>query len=169
VHKEKQLAVTIPQGVEDGTRIRLAGEGEAGLRGAPAGDLYIFISIKPHRFFQRDGADIYCRVPIPMTTAALGGSIEVPTVEGSLARVSIPAGTPTGHQFRLKGKGMSALRSSVRGDMFVQALVETPVNLTEKQKEILRQFESESTAERTSPQSHGFFDKVKELWEDLKE
>ncbi|HEY4636221.1 MAG TPA: molecular chaperone DnaJ [Rhodospirillales bacterium] len=169
VHKEKQLSVNIPKGVEDGTRIRLAGEGEAGLRGAPPGDLYIFLSIKPHRFFQRDGADIYCRVPIPMTTAALGGVIEVPTVEGSLARVTIPEGTPTGHQFRLKGKGMSVLRSVARGDMFVQAMVETPVNLTDKQKELLREFESESTTERTSPQAHGFFGKVKELWEDLKE
>ena len=169
VHKEKQLSVNIPQGVEDGTRIRLAGEGEAGLRGASPGDLYIFLAIKPHRFFQRDGADIYCRVPIPMTTAALGGVIEVPTVEGSLARVTIPEGTPTGHQFRLKGKGMSVLRSVARGDMFVQAMVETPVNLTDKQKELLREFESESSTERTSPQAHGFFGKVKELWEDLKE
>ncbi|MBI2585177.1 MAG: molecular chaperone DnaJ [Rhodospirillales bacterium] len=169
VHREKQLSVNIPQGVEDGTRIRLAGEGEAGLRGAPPGDLYIFLSIKPHRFFQRDGADIYCRVPIPMTTAALGGVIEVPTVEGTRARVTIPEGTPTGHQFRLKGKGMSVLRSAARGDMFVQAMVETPVNLTDKQKELLRQFEGESSTERTSPQAHGFFGKVKELWEDLKE
>ncbi|HEX9798987.1 MAG TPA: molecular chaperone DnaJ [Thermoanaerobaculia bacterium] len=169
VHKEKQLSVSIPQGVEDGTRIRLAGEGEAGLRGAPPGDLYIFLSIKTHRFFQRDGADIYCRVPIPMTTAALGGVIEVPTVEGTRARVTLPAGTPTGHQFRLRGKGMTGLRSAVRGDMFVQAVVETPVNLTDRQKELLREFDKESTAGRTSPQSHGFFDKVKELWEDLKE
>ncbi|MEE2699387.1 MAG: molecular chaperone DnaJ [Pseudomonadota bacterium] len=168
-HKEKQLSVSIPQGVEDGTRIRLNGEGESGLRGAPPGDLYIFLSIKQHRLFQRDGADIYCRVPIPMTTAALGGSSEIPTIEGKLARVTIPAGTPTGHQFRLKNKGMSILRSKSRGDMFVQALVETPVKLTNRQKELLKEFESEGDAETQSPQSHGFFDKVRELWEDLKE
>jgi molecular chaperone DnaJ len=169
VHKEKQLSVSIPQGVEDGTRIRLSGEGESGLRGAPPGDLYIFLSLKPHRLFQRDGADIYCRVPIAMTTAVLGGAIEIPTIEGKLARVTIPAGTPTGHQFRLKNKGMSILRSKARGDMFVQALVETPVNLTERQKELLKEFEGESDAKTLSPQAHGFFDKVKELWEDLKE
>ncbi|MBT7943429.1 MAG: molecular chaperone DnaJ [Alphaproteobacteria bacterium] len=169
VHKEKQLSVNIPEGVEDGTRIRLTGEGEAGLRGAPPGDLYIFLSLKPHRLFQRDGADIYCRVPIAMTTAVLGGSVEVPTIEGKLARINIPAGTPTGHQFRLKEKGMSILRSSARGDMFVQALVETPVNLTDRQKELLNEFAEESGAETHSPQAHGFFDKVKELWEDLKD
>ena len=169
VRKEKQLSVNIPEGVEEGTRIRLSGEGEAGLRGAPPGDLYIFLGIKPHRLFQRQGADIHCRVPLPMTTAVLGGTIEVPTVEGKLARVTIPAGTPTGHQFRLKGKGMSVLRSTARGDMFVQAMVETPVNLTDKQKELLKEFEAESPTEKTSPQAAGFFDKVRELWEDLKE
>ncbi len=169
VQHEKQLSVNIPQGVEDGTRIRLAGEGEAGLRGAPPGDLYIFLSLKPHRLFQRDGADIYCRVPISMATATLGGAIEVPTLEGKLARVTIPAGTPTGHQFRLKNKGMTILRSQARGDMFIQAMVETPVNLTERQKELLKEFETESSPETHSPQAHGFFGKVKELWEDLKE
>jgi len=169
VQKEKTLSVNIPSGVEDGTRIRLAGEGEAGLRGGPAGDLYIFLSIANHRFFQRDGADIYCRVPIPMTTATLGGTIEVPTVEGKLARLTIPEGTPTGHQFRLKDKGMRVLRSDARGDMFVQAAVETPVNLTKRQKEILTEFEGEGNAATQSPQSHGFFDKVKDLWEDLKD
>ena len=166
---EKQLSVNIPQGVEEGTRIRLAGEGEAGLRGAPPGDLYIFLTLKPHRLFQRDGADIYCRVPISMSTASLGGSVEVPTLEGKLVRLAIPAGTPTGHQFRLKNKGMTVLRSSARGDMFVQALVETPVNLTTKQKELLKEFEQESSTETHSPQAHGFFGKVRELWEDLKE
>ena len=169
VHHEKQLSVNIPQGVEDGTRIRLAGEGEAGLRGAPPGDLYIFLTLKPHRLFQRDGADIYCRVPISMSTASLGGSVEVPTLEGKLVRVTIPAGTPTGHQFRLKNKGMTVLRSSARGDMFVQAMVETPVNLTDRQKELLKEFDAQSGAETHSPQAAGFFGKVKELWEDLKE
>ena len=128
--KERTLSVNIPAGVEDGTRIRLAGEGEAGMRGGPAGDLYIFLSIKPHEFFQRDGADIFCRVPISMTTAALGGHIDVPTVDGGKTRVKVPEGTETGKQFRLKGKGMPVLRSKVTGDMYIQVEVETPKNLT---------------------------------------
>ena len=169
VQKEKTLSVSIPSGVEDGTRIRLGGEGEAGLRGAPSGDLYIFLTVAPHRLFQRDGADIYCRVPIPMTTAVLGGAIEVPTVDGGRARVTIPAGTQSGNQFRLKGKGMSVYRSASRGDMFVQATVETPVNLSRAQKELLREFAEKGNAAKMSPLSHGFFSKVKELWEDLKE
>jgi len=168
-HKEKKLSVSVPSGVEDGTRIRLGDEGEAGLRGAPAGDLYIFLSISPHRMFRRDGANIHCRAPIPMTTAALGGTIEVPTVEGKLTRVSIPAGAQSGQQFRLKGKGMRVLRSDARGDMFVQVAVETPVSLSKKQKDLLKEFEEESSHEKHSPESHGFFDKVKDLWEDLKE
>ncbi len=169
VHKEKQLSVTVPPGVEDGTRIRLSGEGEAGMRGAPPGDLYIFLSLKPHRLFQRDGANIHCRVPIPMTTAALGGAIEVPTIDGSRAKIAIPAGAQTGHQFRLRGKGMSVLRSEARGDMFVQATVETPVSLTKRQKELLKEFAAAGKESEQSPESHGFFAKVKELWEDLKE
>lgn len=169
VRREKMLSVNIPAGVEDGTRIRLAGEGEAGMRGAPAGDLYIFLTVAPHRFFQRDGANIYCRVPIPMTTAALGGTIEVPTLDGRRARITIPAGTQSGHQFRLAGKGMPVLRSSAHGDMFVQTGVETPMNLTKRQKELLRDFEQAGSAEKTSPESAGFFAKVKELWEDLKD
>jgi molecular chaperone DnaJ len=166
--RDKTLSVTVPAGVEDGTRIRLAGEGEPGMRGAPSGDLYIFLSVQPHRLFQREGANIHCRVPLTMVTASLGGSIEVPTVDGSRARVSIPAGTQSGHQFRLRGKGMSVLRSPARGDMFVEALVETPVNLSKRQEELLREFEAEGGTE-TSPQSTGFFAKVKELWEDLKD
>ncbi|MEK9672062.1 MAG: molecular chaperone DnaJ [Rhodospirillaceae bacterium] len=169
VHKDKTLSVTIPAGVEDGTRIRLAGEGEAGLRGAPPGDLYLFLGIRPHRFFQRDGTDIHCRVPIPMTTATLGGQIEVPTIEGKLARISIPEGTPTGHQLRLAGKGMSVMRSDARGDMFLQVVVETPQKLSDEQKELLKQFESLSDKAKQNPQSTGFFDKVKDLWEDLKD
>jgi molecular chaperone DnaJ len=168
VRKEKTLAVSIPAGVEDGTRIRLAGEGEAGLRGAPPGDLYIFVSIAAHRFFQRDGANIFCRVPIPMIRAALGGAIEVPAVDGSRAKVNIPAGTQSGHQFRLKGKGMSVLRSPARGDMYIEAVVETPVNLTKKQQELLKEFEQAGT-DKQSPQSEGFFAKVRELWEDLRD
>jgi len=166
--KDKTLSVTVPAGVEDGTRIRLGGEGEPGMRGAPSGDLYIFLSVQPHRLFQREGANIHCRVPLTMVTAAMGGSIEVPTVDGGRAKVSIPAGTQSGHQFRLRGKGMSVLRSPARGDMFVEAQVETPVNLSKRQEELLREFDAEGGNE-TSPQSTGFFAKVKELWEDLKD
>jgi molecular chaperone DnaJ len=167
--KEKTLQVAVPAGVEDGTRIRLAGEGEAGLRGAPPGDLYIFISTAPHRLFKREGANIFCRVPIPMTTAALGGAIDVPAVDGSRARITIPAGTQSGHQFRLRSKGMSVLRATARGDMFVEAHVETPMNLTKRQQELLRDFEREAEGKETSPQSEGFFAKVRELWEDLRD
>lgn len=169
MRKEKTLQVGIPAGVEDGTRIRLAGEGEAGLRGAAPGDLYVFLALAPHRFFQRDGANIHCRVPIPMTTAVLGGNIEVPTIDGGRARITIPPGTQSGHQFRLKGKGMSVLRSPARGDMFVQAIVETPVNLTKKQQELLREFEKAGGQETTHPESAGFFAKVREFFEDLKD
>ena len=166
VTKERTLSVNIPAGVEDGTRIRLAGEGEAGLRGGPAGDLYIFLSIKPHEFFQRDGSDIFCRVPISMTTAALGGQIEVPTVEGGRTRVKIPEGTQAGRQFRLRGKGMPVLRSKVVGDMYIQVEVETPKNLTRKQKDILKEFERAST-ESTNPESSGFFARVKEFFDGI--
>ena len=167
--QEKTLSVNIPPGVEEGTRIRLTGEGEAGLRGAQAGDLYIFISVAAHRIFQRDSANIYCQVPLALTAAALGGHIEVPTVDGGRARITIPAGTQTGHRFRLKGKGMSILRSKERGDMFVEATVETPVNLSKKQKELLREFESTGRQSKNSPEAEGFFSKVKDLWEDLKD
>ena len=170
VHKEKTLSVNIPAGVETGTRIRLSGEGEAGLRGAPGGDLYIFLNVTSHRIFQRDGANIHVRVPVPMTTAALGGSVEVPTVDGNRARINIPAGTQSGQQFRLRAKGMSMLRTTSRGDMFVELSVETPVNLTKKQKELMDEFRSEGGDESThSPESGGFFSKVKDLWEDLKD
>ncbi|MBI5163193.1 MAG: molecular chaperone DnaJ [Magnetospirillum sp.] len=170
VRKEKTLQVTIPAGVEDGTRIRLAGEGEAGMRGAPPGDLYIFLALAQHRLFQREGANIYCRVPIPMVTAAVGGTIEVPVIDGSRAKVTIPPGTQSGHQFRLKGKGMSVLRSPARGDMFIHAQVEIPVNLTARQVELLKEFDKAGdAATRHSPESEGFFAKVKELWKDLTE
>ena len=168
VQKEKTLSVTIPKGVEEGTRIRLSGEGEAGTQGAPNGDLYIFLSISSHRLFQRDGANIYCRVPISMVTATLGGTIEVPTIDGSRARLTIPNGTQSGQRFHLRGKGMTVLRSPARGDMFVETSVETPVNLNKRQEELLREFEKAGN-DNTSPQSSGFFAKVKEIWEDLKE
>jgi molecular chaperone DnaJ len=169
LQKEKTLQVNIPAGVEDGTRIRLSGEGEAGVRGAGPGDLYIFLAIQPHRLFQRDGADIHCRVPIPMTTAALGGSIEVPTIDGGRTRISVPAGTQTNRRFRLKGKGMSVMRSTARGDMYVEVNAETPVNLTKRQRELLREFESESKDRKHHPESEGFFTRVKEFWDDLTE
>src|SRR5712675_1932468 len=167
--REKTLSVNIPAGVEDGIRIRLAGEGEVGVRGAAPGDLYIFVSIAAHQIFQRDGANIFCRVPIPMTTAALGGAIEVPTVEGSRARVTVPPGTQSGHQFRLRGKGMSVLRSNLRGDMYIHAIVETPVNLTKRQQELLREFANAGENRKTNPESEGFFARVKEFFEDLRE
>jgi molecular chaperone DnaJ len=169
VRQERTLQVKIPAGVEDGTRIRLAGEGEAGMRGAAAGDLYVFLSIRQHDIFQRDGANVFCRVPIPMTSAALGGQIEVPTVDGSRARITIPAGVQSGHQFRLRGKGMSVMRSAVRGDMYVQAMIETPVNLTAKQRDLLKEFEKAGGSKPTSPESEGFFSRVKELWREIKD
>jgi molecular chaperone DnaJ len=169
VRREKTLSVNIPAGVEDGTRIRLAGEGEVGLHGAAPGDLYIFVSIAAHAIFQRDGANIFCRVPIPFTSAALGGTIEVPTVEGSRTRVTVPPGTQSGHQFRLRSKGMTVLRSPVRGDMYIQAIVETPVNLTKRQQELLREFEKAGENGKTNPESEGFFARVKEFFEDLRE
>jgi molecular chaperone DnaJ len=168
VTKERTLSVTIPSGVEDGTRIRLASEGEAGLRGGSPGDLYIFLSIKPHEFFQRDGADLFCRVPIAMTTAALGGEIEVPTIDGGRSRVKIPEGSETGKQFRLKAKGMPVLRSKQLGDLYIQVEVETPKNLTRKQRELLKSFEDASNP-NTSPESAGFFARVKEFFEGIGE
>ena len=169
VRREKTLSVNIPPGVEDGTRIRLAGEGEVGVHGASPGDLYIFVSIAAHSIFQRDGANIFCRVPIPFTTAALGGAIEVPTVEGSRTKVTVPAGTQSGHQFRLRAKGMTVLRSPARGDMYIHAIVETPVNLNKRQQELLREFEKEGERGKTNPESEGFFARVKEFFEDLRE
>jgi len=169
--KSKTLSVNVPAGVEDGTRIRLTGEGEAGMRGAQSGDLYIFLSVVQHRIFQREGANTFCNVPIPMTTAALGGEIEVPTVDGGRARIKIPEGTQGGNQFRLRSKGMSVMRSDARGDMFVQVSVETPVKLTGEQKDILRAFEAAGggNAENHNPESQGFFSKVKDFFEDLTE
>ncbi len=167
VRRERNLNVNIPAGVEDGTRIRLAGEGEAGLRGSPTGDLYIFVGVRQHRFFQRDGKDLHCQVPITMAAAALGGTVEIPTIDGTRAKLSIAAGTQSGHQLRVKGKGMSVLRQQGRGDLFVTVMVETPVNLTARQKELLREFEKE--AGNNNPQSSGFFQRVKEFWSDLRD
>jgi molecular chaperone DnaJ len=168
VRKEKILSVSIPAGVEEGTRIRLANEGEVGMRGGAAGDLYIFLSVAEHEIFQRDGDDLHCTIPIPMTIASLGGSIEAPTIDGGRVKVTVPEGTQNGHQFRLRGKGMSILRSSARGDMYIHTAVETPVHLTKKQKDILREFE-DAGSKGHSPESERFFAKVKDFWADLKE
>ena len=164
--KSRKLSVDVPKGIEDGTRIRLANEGEAGLRGGPPGDLYIFVSIRPHELFHRDGADLYARVPIAMTTAALGGEFEVPTLEGVRAKVKVAAGTQAGQRVRLKGKGMPVLRQNQTGDLYVQLDVETPQNLSRRQRELLQEFESLSTKEN-SPTSDGFFNKLKGFFEKL--
>jgi molecular chaperone DnaJ len=166
VTRERTLAVNIPAGVEDGTRIRLAGEGEAGVRGGPPGDLYIFLSIGGHPFFQRDGADLHCRVPVSLVTAALGGEFEVPTIDGGKTKVKVPEGTQSGRRFRLGGKGMPVLRSRQSGDMYVQVVVETPQQLTKKQRELLAEFERLSSSQ-TQPESSGFLGKVKEFLDGL--
>ena len=166
VMRERTLSVNIPPGVEDGTRIRLAGEGEAGVRGGPSGDLYIFLSISTHPFFQRDGADLHCRVPVSLVTAALGGEFEVPTIDGGQTRVKVPEGMQTGRRFRLQGKGMPVLRARQSGDMYVQVVVETPQKLTKKQRELLVEFDRLSSMD-TQPESAGFFGKVKEFLDGL--
>lgn len=168
VVEERSLSVNIPAGIEDGTRIRLAGEGEAGLRGGPPGDLYIFLSLKPHDIFQRDGSNLYCKVPISMTTAALGGSFGVTTLDGTQSRVKVPEGTQNGRQFRIKGKGMPVLRQSAVGDLFIQVSIETPQNLTRRQRELLEEFENLSSRDN-SPQSSGFFSRMKDFFESFGE
>jgi molecular chaperone DnaJ len=166
VTRERAMTVNVPAGVEDGTRIRLSGEGEAGLRGGGPGDLYIFLAIKPHPFFQRDGADLYCRVPISMVQASLGGEFSVRTLDGGDAKVRIPEGTQSGRQLKLRGKGMPILRSRDFGDLYIQAVVETPQNLTRRQRELLLEFEAESS-NKTHPESTGFLAKMKEFFEGL--
>ncbi|MCE6952228.1 molecular chaperone DnaJ [Cereibacter sphaeroides] len=166
VEKERSLSVNIPAGVETGTRIRLAGEGEAGMRGGPSGDLYIFIEVREHAIFQRDGVHLFCRVPVSITAAALGGEVEVPTIDGGSSRVKIPAGSQTGKQMRLRSKGMPALRGGGVGDMLIELAVETPVNLTARQKELLREFEKLS--EDNNPEGKSFFSKVKGFWDGMK-
>jgi molecular chaperone DnaJ len=166
VSRERTLSVNIPAGVEDGTRIRLAGEGEAGTRGGPPGDLYIFLAIKPHPFFQRDGADLYCRVPISMVQAALGGEIGVHTLDGGESKVKILEGTQSGKQFKIRGKGMPVLRARDFGDLYIQANVETPQNLTRRQRELLQEFDAESST-RTQPEASGFIARMKEFFENL--
>ncbi|MCO4776164.1 MULTISPECIES: molecular chaperone DnaJ [Lentibacter] len=166
VEKDRSLAVNIPAGVETGTRIRLAGEGEAGMRGGPTGDLYIFIEVEAHKIFEREGVNLFCRVPVSMAAAALGGDIEVPTIDGGRSRVKIPSGSQSGRQMRLRAKGMPALRGGGSGDMFIELAVETPVNLTSKQKELLKEFEALS--EDNNPESKSFFKSVKGFWDSMK-
>lgn len=166
VRKERTLAVTIPPGVENGTRIRLSGEGEAGQHGARAGDLYVILAVEGHSFFRREGANLYCRAPIPVTLAALGGKIDVPVIGGGKAEVEVKAGTQSGHQARLRGQGMSVLRSATRGDLYVELAVETPVKLNKRQKELLEEFAIESEKNKTNPESEGFFDRVRHMFGD---
>ena len=166
VTRERRLSVNIPPGVEDGTRIRLGGEGEAGAKGGPAGDLYIFVSTKPHPFFQRDGADLFCRVPISMVQAALGAEVSVHTLDGAAAKIKIPEGTQSGKQFKLKNKGMPVLRSRATGDLYIQMTVETPQSLTKRQRELLTEFEALSST-KTHPESAGFFARMKDFFENL--
>lgn len=168
ISQERTLSVNIPAGIEDGTRIRLTGEGEAGTRGGPSGDLYIFLSIKPHEFFQRDGSDLYCKVPISMATAALGGQFEVATLDGTQTRVKVPEGTQNGKQFRLRNKGMPVLRQQSTGDLYIQIAIETPQNLSKRQRELLEEFEKISSTEN-SPQSAGFFSRMKDFFEGIRE
>ena len=162
VRKERTLAVSVPAGVETGTRIRLSGEGEAGQNGGASGDLYVIVDVKAHALFQREGANLFCRVPLPMTLAALGGSIDVPTIDGVMAPMKVDAGVQSGHRVRMKHKGMSILRSQNRGDLYVEISVETPVHLTKRQKELLQEFAVEAETHKTNPVCDGFFKKVKE-------
>lgn len=166
VRRERTLAVDVPAGIENGTRIRLSGEGDAGPRGGPEGDLYIFVNIEDHEFFQRDGADLYCELPVPMTTAALGGALETPTIEGGRVKVDLPEGVQTGKKFRIKGKGMTRLNQKGRGDLIVEILVETPVGLTARQKELLREF-CEAGGDDKCPESKGFFTRAKRFWDGI--
>jgi molecular chaperone DnaJ len=166
VRKDRSLNVNIPAGVETGTRIRLAGEGEAGLRGGPAGDLYIFIEVEPHPIFERDGQNLFCRIPVSMATAALGGEIEAPTLDGGRSRVKVPQGVQSGKQLRLRGKGMPALRGAGAGDLYIELAVETPVNLTARQRELLKEFEE--AGRDNNPETQDFFSRVKGFWDGMK-
>ena len=173
VRRERILSVRIPAGVDDGARIRLAGEGDAGARGGPRGDLYIFLSVTPHELFERDGLDLLCTVPVPMTTAALGGEIEAPCLLGGETcdgqckiSVSVPEGAQTGKTVRLKGKGMPSLRSRQRGDLVVELFVETPTHLSARQKELMRELAG-LCGEKQNPKSSSFAGKAKRFWEEV--
>jgi molecular chaperone DnaJ len=173
VRRERKLEVRIPPGVDDGARIRLSGEGDAGAYGGPRGDLYIFLSVRPHDLFERDGLDLLCTVPVPMCTAALGGEIEAPCLMGGpdcdgecKLKVKVPEGTQTGHKMRIKGRGMPSLRGRQKGDLLVELFVETPTQLSARQKELMRELASCCSATQ-HPRSAGFFDKAKRFWDDI--
>jgi molecular chaperone DnaJ len=168
VEKQKTLSVRIPMGVDNGDRIRLSGEGEAGINGGPAGDLYVQVFVKEHALFQRDGDNLYCDVPICFTTAALGGELEVPTLEGKI-NLKIPAETQSGKQFRLRGKGVKSVRSATVGDLICKVQVETPVNLTKRQRELLAELDAtmHEGGKKHSPQQHSWMDKAKDFFKDI--
>ncbi|MEO7026396.1 MAG: molecular chaperone DnaJ [Caulobacteraceae bacterium] len=173
VRRERVLSVQVPAGVDDGARIRLAGEGDAGGRGGPRGDLYIFLSVQPHELFERDGLDLLCSLPVPMTTAALGGEIESPCLLGGQncdgqpkIRVKIPEGAQSGHTVRLRGRGMPSLRGRDRGDLVVELFIETPTRLTAKQKTLMRELAG-SVTEQQNPKSEKFFQKARRFWDDV--
>ena len=161
----KAVEVNIPSGIDDGQRIRLSGEGEPGRHGAPAGDLYVTVRIRAHKIFQRDGLDLHCELPISFATAALGGELEVPTLDGKV-KLTVPKETQTGRRMRVKGKGVKSLRSSAIGDLYCHIVVETPVNLTDRQKELLEEFERISTGlENQTPRKKSFLDKLRDLFD----
>ncbi|MEO1150134.1 MAG: molecular chaperone DnaJ [Pseudomonadota bacterium] len=168
VTKQRTLSVDVPAGIENGTRIRLSGEGEAGPRGGPEGDLYIFVGVLGHELFERDGPDLYCALPVPMATAVLGGDVEAPTIDGGRVKITVPEGAQSGKRFRLRGKGMSQLNAKQRGDLYVEIRVETPVKLTSRQKELMREFQSECSGS-DSPESNNFFQKAKSFWDGFTE
>ena len=166
MHETRTLSVKVPAGVDNGDRIRLAGEGEAGANGAPPGDLYVEVRVRPHRIFERDGDDLYCEVPVPFTLAAIGGELEIPTLEGQV-KLKVPAETQTGRMFRLKGKGVKSVRSHRTGDLMCRVVLETPVKLTREQKDILKQFEKTLTGHNTThnPRSQTWLKGVREFFE----
>ena len=163
--KNKNLSVNIPPGVETGTRIRLTGEGETGMQNGPSGDLYIFTEVMDHSIFQREGANLFCQIPVSIISATLGGDIESPTLDGGKTRVKVPAGIQSGKQLRLRGKGMPSIRGNSYGDLYIELNIETPVNLNEKQKDLLREFEKSLKASDNNPKYSSFFSKVKNFWE----
>ncbi|MEL6723534.1 MAG: molecular chaperone DnaJ [Pseudomonadota bacterium] len=167
VQEDRNLSVKIPAGVESGMRIRLSGEGEPGTQGGPKGDLYIFVNVDEHDIFERDGPNLYCRTPVSMVTASLGGEVEIPTIDGGRARVTIPEGAQTGRKLRLRGKGMPSLRGNhTTGDLYIEMFVETPRNLSARQKEILREF-CECSGADCNPESEGFIGRVKKFWDGI--
>ncbi len=164
IKKSKTLEVKVPAGIDDGMRIRSTGNGEPGINGGPPGDLYVEIRVREHPVFQRDGDDLHCEVPVSMTTAALGGNVEIPTLDGG-AEIELPEGTQTGKQFRLRGKGIRGLRSSYPGDLYAHVVVETPVRLTDRQKELIRELDASLADPKHSPQTRNWMDRVKEFFQ----